>query len=466
MNRSLVSLTVLGAAGLLLPVAPLSVAAPVAAAPEAAAAAQAVPVLNGDFAEPVMSGDGPTTVGIAFWTGLNQRYSPTASGRTDGSHAVALQKDGNTLRQRLRGVRAGARVTVTYEDSPAVSKECTGEQVVNGQPYAVTGSGGPVSEVTTAGDPDRAKGRPGTGRWTGRAYEFTAGENEPMLTFTTRVTDSRTHVTCSPMIARIRAVEVPPDLDKTVDKTALGTSEAYKGNERESTLHNAAAACNGENACTFRPDTRTSFRYYDRARVVGEAFVNCTRNPLEHSRLLSYAERGHDSIAQTYAAANLPLNEVAKLPTSGVREDDEKRVKERPMATQFALAYERTWQRPWQWFSSDQRTVVEKIQPGEVSWVEMQPSRERVEGWFVSKKDDYRLHAVIDGPSRAVPDRLLQRTGPMSEAEKQRCAAARPMTTTPVGADAPASSSDKGLLKIPAPTAPGARSVNRSMPLE
>ncbi|MEU4064745.1 hypothetical protein AB0F25_20410 [Streptomyces wedmorensis] len=459
MNRPLSTLAVLGAAGLLMPLAPVSYAT------HAAPAEQSVPVLNGDFADPVMKGDGPTTVGIDFWTGLNQRYSPAASGRTDASHGVALQKDGNTLRQRLRGVRAGARVTVTYEDSPAVSKECTGPEVVDGQPYEVTASGGTVQQVTTAGDPDRTKGKPGPGRWTGRSYVFTAGENDPLLTFTSRVTDSRTHVTCSPMIARIRAVEVPPALDKTVDKTRLGTSEAYKGNDRESTLHNAAAACNGENACVFRPDARTSFRYYDKARVVGEAFVNCTRNTLEHSRLLSYAERSHDSISQTYADAGLALNEVARLPTSGDRAEDEKRARERPMAAQFALAYEKGWQRPWQWFSSDQRTVVERIQPGEVSWVELQPSRERVEGWFVSKKDDYRLHAVIDGPSRAVPDRLLQRTGPMSEAEKQRCATARPMTTTPVGASEPASSSDKGLLKTLAPTAPGARASTRSLPL-
>ncbi|MGW8359684.1 hypothetical protein ACWGK1_03815 [Streptomyces wedmorensis] len=459
MNRSLSTLAVLGAAGLLLPLAPVSYAT------HAAPAEQAVPVLNGDFADPVMKGDGPTTVGIDFWTGLNQRYSPAASGRTDASHGVALQKDGNTLRQRLRGVRAGARVTVTYEDSPAVSKECTGAEVVDGQPYEVTASGGPVQQVTTAGDPDRTKGKPGPGRWTGRSYVFTAGENDPLLTFTSRVTDSRTHVTCSPMIARVRAAEVPPALDRTVDKTRLGTSEAYKGNDRESTLHNAAAACNGENACVFRPDARMSFRYYDKARVVGEAFVNCTRNTLEHSRLLSYAERSHDSIAQTYADAGLALNEVARLPTSGDRVEDEKRARERPMAAQFALAYEKGWERPWQWFSSDQRTVVERIQPGEVSWVELQPSRERVEGWFVGKKDDYRLHAVIDGPSRAVPDRLLQRTGPMSEAEKQRCAAARPMTTTPVGASEPASSSDKGLLKTSAPTAPGARASARSLPL-
>ncbi|MCZ0981538.1 hypothetical protein O1L60_28495 [Streptomyces diastatochromogenes] len=298
--------------------------------------------------------------------------------------------------------------------------------------------------------------------WTGRAYAFTAGENEPVLTFTSRVTDSRTHVTCSPMITRIRATEVPPAVDKTVDKTRLGTAEAYKGNERESSLHNAAAACNGENACTFRPDARTSFRYYDEARVVGEAFVNCTRNTLEHSRLLSYAERSHDSVSQTYAEAGLALPEVARLPTTGDRTEDEKRIRERPMATQFSQAYEKDWQRPWQWFSGDQRTVVERIQPGEVSWVEMQPSRERVEGWFLSKKDDYRLHAVVDGPSRAVPDRLLQRTGPMSEAEKQRCAASRPMTTTPVGADAPASSSDKGLLKT---TVPGVRAQSRARTL-
>ncbi|MGW8765261.1 hypothetical protein ACWGN5_22440 [Streptomyces sp. NPDC055815] len=457
-RTTLPALAVLGAAGLLLPVAPVSYAT------QAAPAEQDVTVLNGDFADPVMKGDGPTTVGLDHWTGLNQRYSPAASGRTDASHGVALQKDGNTLRQRLRGVRAGAKVTVAYEDSPAVSKECTGEQVADGQPYAVSGSGGPVQEVTTAGDPGRVKGTPGKGRWTGRAYVFTAGENEPVLTFTSRVTDSRTHVTCSPMIARIRAVEVPPAVDKTVDKTRLGTSEAYKGNERESSLHNAAAACNGENACTFRPDARTSFRYYDKARVVGEAYVNCTRNTLEHSRVLSYSERSHDSIAQTYADAGLALPEVARLPTSGDPVEDAKRIKERPMATQFSQAYEKGWQRAWQWFSSDQRTVVERIQPGEVSWVELQPSRERVEGWFVSKKDDYRLHAVVDGPSRAVPDRLLQRTGPMSEAEKQRCAAARPMTTTPVGADAPASSSDKGLLRTKAPAA-GFRAPARALPL-
>ncbi|MEU9091885.1 hypothetical protein [Streptomyces sp. NPDC048428] len=448
------TLAALGVAGLALPAA-------LGAAPAGAAApAQTVPVLNGDFADPAMKGDGPTTVNLDFWTGANQRYSPSAAGRTDTSHAVALQKDDNTLQQRLRGVRTGAKVTVSYEDSPAVSKECTPEQVAGGQPYTVEGSGGAVRDVTTAGDPDRVKGKAGPGRWTGRSYEFTASENEPLLTFTSKVTDSRTHVTCSPMVARVRAVEVPPALDKTVDKSALGRSEAYKGNEREKTLHNAAAACNGENACTFRPDTRMSFRYYDRARVVGEAFINCTRNPLEHTRVLDYAERSHDSIAQTYADAGLALTEVARLPTTGDRDEDRKRIKERPMAAQFALAYEKGWQRPWQWFSSDRREVVERIQPGEVSWVEIQPSRERVEGWFLSNKDDYRLHAVIDGPSRAVPDRILQRTGPMSESEKQRCAAARPMTTTPVGSDAPAGSADKGMDDIPVPTAPGVRTLD------
>ncbi|MEU8763819.1 hypothetical protein [Streptomyces sp. NPDC048659] len=460
MSPSLRSLAALGAAGLLLPTAYGGPAAPAAGAP----ATQTVTVLNGDFADPVMKGDGPTTVGLDFWDGQNQRYSPAASGRTDNAHGVALQKDGNTLRQRLRGVRAGARVTVSYEDSPAVSKECTGEQVVDGQPYTVEGSGGTVQPVTTAGDPDRVKGKPGPGRWTARTYTFTAGENEPLLTFASKVTDAKTHVTCTPMIARIRAVEVPPAVDRTVDKTALGTAEAYKGNEREKTLHNAAAACNGENACVFRPDTRTSFRYYDRARVVGEAFVNCTRNTLEHHRTLSFTERSYDSIAQTYAANGLALNEVARLPTSGDRTEDEKRIKERPMAGQFSLAYEQSWQRAWQWFSGDQRAVVERIQPGEVSWVELQPSRERVEGWFLSKKDDYRLHAVIDGPSRAVPDRLLQRTGPMAESEKQRCASNRPMTTTPVGSDAPAHSSDKGVRSVPVPAATSPRAF-RTVPL-
>ncbi|MFJ1696181.1 hypothetical protein ACIOHC_13675 [Streptomyces sp. NPDC088252] len=130
------------------------------------------------------------------------------------------------------------------------------------------------------------------------------------------------------------------------------------------------------------------------------------------------------------------------------------------MATPFTLAYEKGWQ----WFSSDRREIVERIQPGEVSRVEMQPSRERVEGSFLSGKDGHRLHAVIDRPSRAVPDRILRRTGPMSEAEKQRCAASRPMTRTPVGADAAASCADKGRLNVGTPTAPGVRAL-RSVPL-
>ncbi|MFE3645653.1 hypothetical protein ACFXOM_32560 [Streptomyces sp. NPDC059169] len=52
----------------------------------------------------------------------------------------------------------------------------------------------------------------------------------------------------------------------------------------------------------------------------------------------------------------------------------------------------------------------------------------------------------------------------MSESEKQGCTAARPMTSTPVGADAPAGSADKGLPEIPPPTAPGGRAL-RTIPL-
>jgi hypothetical protein len=56
----------------------------------------------------------------------------------------------------------------------------------------------------------------------------------------------------------------------------------------------------------------------------------------------------------------------------------------------------------------------------------------------------YRLHITIDGPSMFLSDRIYQRTGPMTTAEKQRCRADRPSDTTPNGADAPASSNDRG----------------------
>lgn len=89
----------LATAGLLLPAA---LAGPYAAAAEAPAP-QTVTVLNGDFADPVMKGDGPTTVALDSWDGRNQRYSPSASGRTDNAHGVALEKQGNSPRSACAG---------------------------------------------------------------------------------------------------------------------------------------------------------------------------------------------------------------------------------------------------------------------------------------------------------------------------------------------------------------------------
>ncbi|MER5317765.1 hypothetical protein [Streptosporangium roseum] len=57
------------------------------------------------------------------------------------------------FKQRLRGVRAGAQVTVTFDDSPSVAAACTPAALAQGQAYTVEGDGGQVSTRTTAPDP-------------------------------------------------------------------------------------------------------------------------------------------------------------------------------------------------------------------------------------------------------------------------------------------------------------------------
>ncbi|MER5959369.1 hypothetical protein [Streptomyces longhuiensis] len=218
----------------------------------------------------------------------------------------------------------------------------------------------------------------------------------------------------------------PAPVDKSIPKTNLPTAQAFlDGNPAD--LAKAVAYCeSGPTACSFTVDINSTFRYYDRARVVGDTFVNCTRNTLERTRHLSYNEDAFDNVSNTQADL-FPHPVLARRDNTG------------PMAHQFETALTYTDGR-WSWVSSDQREIVERIDPGEVSWVELQPARKRVYGSFTATGEDapaWRIDAIVDSPTRLMPDRLLQRTGPMTVAEKERCAASRPATTTPAGSDAP-----------------------------
>ncbi|GAA4635673.1 hypothetical protein GCM10023196_082070 [Actinoallomurus vinaceus] len=64
--------------------------------------------------------------------------------------------------------------------------------------------------------------------------------------------------------------------------------------------------------------------------------------------------------------------------------------------------------------------------------------------WFTTapSPDDphtqWRLYTVLDYPAPDLTDRVYQRTGPLTVAEKQRCQSDRPTAITPVGASTPA----------------------------
>ncbi|GAB7110876.1 hypothetical protein JCM4814A_91940 [Streptomyces phaeofaciens JCM 4814] len=413
-----------------------------------------VEVINGDLALPAFTGTAYNNAGVTGWsvgsTSANNgagtaggvwRYSGDASGHPDKQVASMLRENGAAykFKQRLRGVRPGAKVTVTFDDSPGVSLSCAPRTVEQGQTYTVQGSGGTVQEELTEPDPDKEWNVLGSGVWrTGRTYTFTADEYEPLLTFASTVPvkpnggaagTGTNGGYCGPMIAGIKAVQIPPPLDKTIRGDELPPSVAFKGNDKR-TVADAVTECNkGTAQCAFTPDDDYSFAYYEPARVAGENYVNCTRATLDRERPLKYSAR---TISDLPAGAGLPPANSTAAPSN--------------MNGQFTGG---TGTTP-AWSPTAERTVKEIISPGEVSWIETQTGRRRTEGWFTSHptpddpNQDWRLYTVLDYPSPQLADRFYQRTGPMTAAELSRCRSDRPSAETPNDAGSPAAGADRG----------------------
>ncbi|WP_327045147.1 hypothetical protein OG320_25935 [Microbispora sp. NBC_01189] len=394
-----------------------------------------VAVINGDFALPAFPAGGVNWGPVQGWsvgstTGSGTaagvgRYAGADSGHPDGKTAVMLRFPAAAygFKQRLRGVRAGAQVTVTFDDSPGIAAACTPASVAQGQSYTVEGAGGEVSERTTAPDPDKKLNTLGKGVWrTGQTYTFTASEHEPLLTFTSKVpAPANAGGNCGPLIAGVRAVQVPPPVDKTVPKTALPPSQAFYGNDARPVTE-AVSYCNGApGRCVFKPEKEYSYAYYEPAQVNGDTYINCTRNALTRTRPVTFTGRSYGDLPAT---AGLPG-------TTGTPSN---------MAQQFAAG---TATNP-AWAAKSDHTVTEVLQPSEAAWIETQAGRRRTEGWFVSDpapadpNTEWRLYTVLDYPATELSDRVYQRTGPMTASEKQRCQADRPTASTPVGMNIPA----------------------------
>ncbi|MFI5985209.1 hypothetical protein ACIBEA_30655 [Streptomyces sp. NPDC051555] len=407
------------------------------AAVQPAGAATPVPVtvLNNDFAQPAftaVTSANPyawsvgSTVGTGTANGI-WRWPADIAGHPDGLTTAMLRLPGEAtygLKQRLRGVRAGARVTVTYDESPSVSNYCTAAALEQGQTYTVQGEGGALTDRTTLPTTEKLPSNYWKPAWrTGVTLTFIAGANEPLLTFTSTVPAAQNNSGyCGPLITNVRAVQEPPPVDKTIPAGALPASEAFLGNDRNTTA-SAVSYCNGAaNRCTFTTEEDYSFSYYAPARVAAETYLNCTRNTLNRVRPVATANRSYGDLP---AAAGLPGTGTG-TPTIMAQQYTQ--------GTGFAPA----------WNTTQERSVTEIVQPAEASWIETQAARRRTEGWYTATtkatdpNSDWRLHTVLDHPSTDLSDRIYQRTGPMTAPEKQRCQSDRPNAPTPVGATSPA----------------------------
>ncbi|WP_147268811.1 hypothetical protein [Sphaerisporangium album] len=394
-----------------------------------------VAVINGDFSLPAITGGEPNWLAVQGWsvgstngsgTGSGVgRFSGANSGHPAGKTAVMLRFPlaSYAFKQRLRGVRPGAQVTVTFDDSPGVSANCTPAALAEGQPYTVEAAGGASSTRTTAPDPDKKANTLGKGVWrTGQTYTFTASEYEPLLTFTSQVPNTfNAGGWCGPMIADVRATQTPPPVDKTIPKTALPPSVAFYGNDSRPVADAVNYCAGATGRCAFTPDKDYSYAYYEPAQVNSDTYINCTRNVLKRTRPVTFTGRSY---------GDLPAN--AGLPGTGTTVSN--------MAQQFSAG---TATSP-DWTTTNTRNVNEVVQPSEASWIETQAGRRRTEGWFTQTpaaadpNSEWRLYTVLDYAATTLSDRVYQRTGPMTPAEKLRCQSDRPSSPTPVGAGDPA----------------------------
>ncbi|MET9616816.1 hypothetical protein [Kitasatospora indigofera] len=419
-----------------------------AAAPPARAADTVdVQVPNGTFALPVAPDNG-TMAGHADWSpdSTGVVFGKALAQHPLGYQAASLNWNGAALsmRTRLWGVRAGSQVTLNWDDSPGVDRRCTPEQLKDGQTYNVsliTAGPAPDPVVTTNGT-DTV----GVANWvTGRVFEFTATEDNPMVSFDSA--EQRTSLSCGPLITNVTARQTPAPVDQRIRKEQLPGPKAYRGNDP---LEPGVAVddCEGSAAnCVFTVDKRYSYQYYGQTRIVGEVYINCSRNAVVDDRRIEVTEPPYDNLTQYYALKGTPL-----LPS---RSDISQ---SRPnLAAQAAAGFSAaggnaaavSTTNPLTWSRTGTKTLNPTIQPGEVSWIEVQPARERVVGSFTNARNKYRLDAVLDVPAGSLPDRYLQRTGPLTDVELQRCGAARPTAGTPDNGAGP----DKRLIALDAPPA-------------
>ncbi|MEU5215350.1 hypothetical protein AB0G79_04005 [Streptomyces sp. NPDC020807] len=196
------------------------------------------------------------------------------------------------------------------------------------------------------------------------------------------------------VLALVSAGPVPAAPYRSDVRAAVG----YEG-----TCHDA----DGGWACTVEMAVGESESGYEKAVMEGEVYVNCTRRTVQRSRSLQYATAGQADFAVRTASGAVRAPSGTARASSGAGRTP----------TSF------TWTR------YDYRDVAERIEPGEVSWVEVQRATQKGSASFVVRDENGReqtLTGTFEGPAAGMYDRLFQRTGPMTEEERGQCSSSRP----------------------------------------
>ncbi|MEK2492032.1 hypothetical protein WN990_20990 [Kitasatospora purpeofusca] len=175
------------------------------AAPTPAGAEDTEPavVVNGTFSSPTVPADKTFTAGVDGWTSVGGVASSTRAGHPQGFQAATLGWNGGgiSISTRLRGIRKGATVTLTWDDNPDIC--------------VTSGNARRAYTTTVAGDtntPGSFASNTPTGKpnwFLGRTYSFTAVEDAPQITFTSTDTDKPN---CGALIANVAAKQTAPPL--------------------------------------------------------------------------------------------------------------------------------------------------------------------------------------------------------------------------------------------------------------
>ncbi len=218
------------------------------------------------------------------------------------------------------------------------------------------------------------------------------------------------------MLANVRASQDPARPATVSGRTTLPEARAFRGNNLEGTVHDALSLCKrGGAACSFTIHPWATRPYFDAAQVVGDASANCGRHAIGDRRTVTVELPGHNNLV---GRAELAKEEY------------------KPLRELVGDGFEHYAGHSWSWDGGRSRNVAWNVEPGEVSWIELQAARERAEGLFTQLVDEnsrtdheagrYRLFAAFDTPSRGRSDRLYQRSGPLTPDASAACAKLRP----------------------------------------